>query len=291
MDWFRLAALSILWGGSFLFVEVALDDLPPLTIVWARVALAALMLAPLALRPLWRPLGRPSRPMLVALVGMGLFNNVLPFTLFALAQGRLDAAVASFLNATTPLWTLVMAHLATQDERITGAKAGGLALGLTGVLVLGGGAGAGEGWAIGACLAAAASYGVAAVWGRRFRALGMSPLTTAFGQLSASTLLLLPLWLAVDRPWTLPAPPAGTLAAVAGLATLSTALAYLLYFRLLAGSGAVFASLVTFLIPVSAAGLGMVLLDQPVQPHQIAGFAIIAAGLLLLRQGGHHARP
>ncbi len=277
-DWLLLTTLSLLWGGSFLFVEIALQGLPPLTVVWGRLAGAALILG-LVLRA--RGLALP-RAAWGAALGMGVLNNAVPFTLFALAQGRIDGGLAAIVNATTPLWTVVVAHLFTADERITLPKAAGLAFGLAGVAVMAGGAGGGEAAAILACLAAALSYGLAGVWGRRFRRMGVAPLATAFGQVAASTLVMTPVWLALDRPWTLPLPGAAPLLAVAAIATLSTALAYLIYFRLLARAGATNLSLVTFLIPVSAVALGVVVLGEQVLPRHLGGFLLIAAGLLAM---------
>lgn len=281
-DWSLLLILSLLWGGSFLFVELALRGLPPLTIV---MGLAALILGFV----LWagRFFGEKSgtsalpRRAWGAVLVMGLSNNAIPFTLFVLAQGRIDGALAAIVNATTPLWTVVVAHLFTADERITPAKAAGLGFGFAGVAIMAGRAGGGEAVAILACLAAALSYGLAAVRGRRFRRMGVSPLSTAFGQTAGATLLLAPLWLVLDRPWAMQAPGAGPLLAVVAMAALSTALAYLIYFRLLASAGATRLSLVTFLIPVSAAVLGVVLLDETLLPRHL-GFALIAAGLLAM---------
>ena len=276
-DWIALVTLSILWGGSFVFVELALAGLPVLTIVWARVALAALILG-LVLRTL--RVAMPPRAVWPALVAMGVLNNVVPFTLFVAAQGAISGALASVLNATTPLFTLIVAHLATRDERITLAKAVGLGLGFAGVVLMLAGEGLdGETLAMLACLMAALSYGMAAVWGRRFRRLGVPPLATAFGQVTASALVLLPVWLGVDRPWRLDWPGGQVLAAVAGLAALSTALAYLLYFRLLARVGATNLSLVTFLIPVSATAMGWAFLGERLLAQDLAGFALILAGL------------
>ncbi len=206
-----------------------------------------------------------------ALLVMGILNNVVPFTLFALAQGRIDGGLAAIVNATTPLWTVIVAHLATSDERISRAKAAGLAFGFGGVAIMAGGAGGGEALAILGCLGAALSYGLAGVWGRRFRRMAVAPLATAFGQVAASTLVMTPIWLLLDRPWTMPVPALGPVLAVVAIATLSTALAYLIYFRLLASAGATNLSLVTFLIPVSAVALGVLLLGEEVLPRHLAG--------------------
>lgn len=274
-NWSLLAILSILWGGSFLFVELALQGLPVLTIVWARVAGAAGLLA------LWLAIlgpGFPKRTVWPALAVMGLLNNAVPFTLLVLAQGQITGGLASILNATTPLWTVLVAHVFTTDERITKPKALGLALGFAGVLVIAG-QGAGSLWAIAACLGAALSYGFSGVWGRRFKGLGLQPLQVAFGMLTSSTAILLPIWAAVDRPWAMEMPDLPPMAAVAALSVLSTALAYILYFRLLASAGAVMLSLVTFVIPASAIGLGVLVLSEPVLPRHVLGLALILSGL------------
>ena len=173
-NWATLAILSILWGGSFLFIEVALTGFPVLTIVWARVAGAAAVLGlGLAVGGAGFPNGQQAW---AALLVMGILNNVLPFTLFVLAQGQITAGLASILNATTPLWTVIVAHQFTRDERLSASKAAGLLLGFLGVSVIAGGDTAGHFWAILACLGAAVSYGFAGVWGRRFKAAGVTPL-------------------------------------------------------------------------------------------------------------------
>jgi drug/metabolite transporter (DMT)-like permease len=279
-DWLTLWILSALWGGSFLFVELALRGLPVLTIVWLRVALAAAILAGvMALRGVTPP----QAAAWPALVVMGFLNNAVPFTLIVLAQDQISGALAAILNATTPLFTVMVAHLATEDERITPLKALGLGLGFAGVVVmLAGEELGGAGAAKLACLAAALSYACAGVWGRRFRRLGVAPLATAFGQVAAATVLLLPLWLWLDRPWALAWPGAEVAGAVTGLAALSTALAYLLYFRLLASAGATNLLLVTFLIPVSATALGWAVLGERLLPQQLAGFALIVADLMAI---------
>lgn len=285
-DWSLLILLSLLWGGSFLCVELALRGLPPLSIVWGRVSVAAMLLGlTLVLSRKSRPVARftvPRKAVLIALLVMGLLNNVLPFTLFVLAQGRIDSALAAIVNATTPLWTLAAAHLFTSDEKINPAKALGLGFGFAGVAVLAGRGGGGEGIAILACLGAALSYGLAAVWGRRFRRYGLPPLTTAFGQTAAATLILLPIWLTLDQPWSLPAPGLNPVLAVLAMAALCTALAYLIYFRLLASAGATNLSLVTFLIPLSAAAMGVVVLGEQIHPRHLIGFILISAGLLAI---------
>ena len=278
-DWGRLIVLSLLWGGSFFFVSIALRGLPTLSVVWGRVGLGAGFLA----LALWASGAAFPKGAAVwrALAVMGFLNNAVPFTLFVLAQGRISGGMASILNATTPLWGVLLAHLLT-EEKITVAKAAGLACGFAGVVVMMGGAAAGDLWASLACLGAAFSYGLAGIWGRRFRKLGVPPLATAFGQVASAAVMLLPIWLAVDRPWHLPLPGLPVIGAVLAIAAFSTALAYLIYFRLLASAGPSNLLLVTFLVPVSACLLGAGFLGEPVLARQLAGFGLIAAGLAAL---------
>jgi drug/metabolite transporter (DMT)-like permease len=281
LDWIILWTLSLIWGGSFLFNEIALQGLPALTIVWGRVALAAVILWLVMVATGTKG---PPRRLWPPLLVMGLLNNAVPFTLFVLAQGQITGALASVLNATTPLFTVLVAHLATTDERLTPRKALGVALGFGGVLAMMAGENLhGEALAMLACLGAALSYGLAGVWGRRFRQAGLSPIATACGQVTSSTVLITPLWLILDRPWHLPWPGAEPVLAVLALASLCSAFAYLLFFRVLASAGSTAVSLVTFLIPLSAAGLGWLVLGETLAWRHLAGLALILSGLALIQ--------
>jgi drug/metabolite transporter (DMT)-like permease len=283
-EWAMLLALAALWGGSFFFNGVAVRELPSLTLVWLRVAVAAIALL-LVLRALGQPLPRDRR-IWAAFLSMGLLNNALPFVLIVWGQHRIASGLAAILNATTPLFGVLVAHALTRDERLTGLKAGGVALGLGGAAVMiGPDALGGLGNDIPAqlaCLAAALSYAFAGIYGRRFRRLGVAPLAAAAGQVCASTLLLLPVMLLIDQPWTLAPPNAATWGAVLGVGLLSTALAYWLYFRILAASGATNLLLVTFLIPVSAILLGVSVLGETLQPRHLLGMALIGGGLAFI---------
>ena len=282
IDWILLWTLSLLWGGSFLFNELALAGLPPLSIVWGRVALAAVLLALVVAAS---GQGAPPRRVWPALAVMGVLNNLVPFSLFVFAQGSISGALASVLNATTPLFTVLVAHLATSDERLTPMKAAGVGLGFAGVVgMMAGEDLGGEMGAMLACLGAALSYGVAGVWGRRFRTAGVSPLQTAAGMLASSAVLLTPVWLAVDRPWAMAWPGVGPVASVGVLAGLCSALAYLIFFRILARAGATAISLVTFLIPFSAAGLGWLVLGERLELRHLLGLALILGGLGLIER-------
>lgn len=275
LAWSLLVALSVLWGGSFFFVAIAVAEVPPLTLVALRVGIAAALL--------WAalPLLRIAPPRAWgAIAVMAVLNNAVPFTLIVWAQQTLPSGLAAILNATTPLWTVLVAHTLTQEERATPRKVLGVTIGFAGVVaMMAGGAAGGTPWPTLAILGGTLSYALAGVWGRRFRVLGVAPMQAALGQVSVSALLMLPPALALDRPWTLPMPSAMALAAVLGLASLSTALAYVLYFRILAMAGAVNLLLVTFLIPVSAILLGVAVLGETLEPRHLLGMAMIAAGL------------
>jgi drug/metabolite transporter (DMT)-like permease len=280
-EWGLLAFLSLLWGGSFFFNAVALAALPVLTLVAARVLLAALILALVA--TLAGP-GLPRSPRVwAALLAMGLLNNVIPFSLIVWGQQTLASGVAAVLNATTPLFTALFAHWLTTDERLTPGRLLGALIGFCGVGVLAGPAALGSlegaGLAQIACLGAAVSYALSGIFGRRFARIGVAPLGAAAGQLAMSSLVLAPLALLVDRPWTLPAPPSTALGAVFCLAALSTALAYVLFFRLLASAGATNIALVTLLVPVTAILLGVLFLGEALTPGEVGGMALIALGL------------
>ena len=282
--WIWLLSLSVLWGGSFFFAKVALAELAPLTVVFCRVALAALALN-LVLTVSGGGLFRPGTPWR-SYAMMGLLNNLISFGLIFWGQTQIASGLASILNATTPLFTLVVAHFITHDERIGGLKLGALLIGISGVAVLIGPdaltTSQGTAGQI-ACLGAALSYAFAGVYGRRFRTMGVTPLDAAAGQVTASAMLILPIMLLVDHPWSLAMPPTAiTWAALAGLALLSTALAYVLYFRILAVAGATNLLLVTFLIPVTAILLGALILRERLEPRQFAGMVLIGLALAIM---------
>lgn len=281
LEWGMLSLLSVLWGGSFFFTGIAVRELPPLTIVFLRVALAAVILLAV-LRAIGLPMSK-SRSVWMAFFGMGFLNNVLPFCLIVWGQTHIASGLASILNATTPLFTVAVAHGLTADEKMTGRRLAGVLLGLLGVAVMIGPAVLGT---FGtnllaqiAVLGAALSYAFAGIYRRRFKRMGIPAMATAAGQVSASAIMLLPVVLMADQPWTLPMPHMTTWAAMIGIAALSTALAYVLYFRLLASAGATNFLLVTFLNPVSAIVLGSLLLGETLQAKHVAGMLCIGLGL------------
>lgn len=281
LEWSLLVTLSVLWGGSFFFVGVAVTGLPPFTIVALRVGLAAVVLNLVIVA---MGLRMPAdRRVWLAFFGMGFINNLIPFSLIVWGQTHIAGGLASILNATTPLFSVIVAHWLTADEKMTPGRIAGIVLGIAGVVIIIGpgvlrGAGANV-LAQLAILGASLSYAFGAVFGRRFRTLGLKPHVTATGQVTASTAMLLPLALLIDRPWTLAMPGIEVWGAVLGLAVLSTAVAYNIYFRILASSGATNILLVTFLIPVSAILLSVNILGEQLQVRHFAGMLLIGLGL------------
>jgi drug/metabolite transporter (DMT)-like permease len=276
-----LAALSVLWGGSFFFNGVVLRELPPLTLVFLRVALAAIVLLPV-LRAYGLPFPKGWagwRPFFL----VALFNNVLPFSLIVIGQTTIPSGLASILNATTPLFT-VMVMAAAGEEKLILRRVAGVIVGLIGVMILRGGAlgfGSGQGPGILLCLAAALSYGISALVARRSLA-DSPPLATATFQLMGSSLMMAFVAAVFERPWQLPLPGVVTWLAVLGLAALSTALAYIVFFQVLRRSGATNVMLVTLLVPVTAILLGALVLGEHIAPREIAGALVIGSALLLI---------
>jgi drug/metabolite transporter (DMT)-like permease len=282
LAWALLILLGLLWGGSFFFARVAVQHVPPLTLALSRFVIAALALH-LYLR------GRNGfyqtlRSRAGAFLLLGLFNNVIPHSFIFIGQTHIGAGLASILNATTPVWTVLIAHGLTRDEKLTPRKLTGVVLGLVGAVLLfsphlGAGADAPL-WALALPLLAAVSYGFAAIFSKRFR--GVDPTAIAAGQLTASTLIMAPVALGIDQPWSLPMPPASALAAMLALALVSTAFAYILFFRIIGLAGATNASLVTLLVPPSAILLGMIFLGETLEWVEWAGMVVIALGLVVL---------
>lgn len=281
-EWILLLALSVLWGGSFFFAKLAVAALPPFTVVLGRVGLAALALnLGLRIRGLRLPRERAHWG---AFFVVGLLNNLVPFSLIVWAQTQIASGLAAILNGATPLFAAVLAHWLTADERLTWNRLLGVALGLAGVTIMIG-LEALSGLRLHvlaeiAVLVATVSYALAGIFGRRFK--GQPPLVTAAGQVTATTIMMLPIVLIADRPWTLAMPTPTALAAVIGLALLSTALAYVIFFRILAAAGATNLLLVTLLIPVSALLLGHFVLGEEVALQQVLGMALIGLGLMAI---------
>ena len=284
IEWAMLITLSVVWGGSFFFVGVIVDDLPPLTIVFFRVFIAAATLH------LYFKFSGRLMPWTVtawlAFFGMGLLNNVIPFILIVWGQTQIASGVASILNATTPIFTVLVAHMLTIDEKLTRSRIVGVLIGFVGVAVMIGGGAIADGLSSGvaqlALIGAAISYAFASVFGRRFKQMDIEPYAVATGQVTASAIMMMPIMLLIDQPWTLSMPSAGSIAALIALGTVSSAYAYILYFKILSSAGSTNASLVTFLVPVSAIILGIAFLGEVLLPRHLMGLALIIAGLVFV---------
>ena len=280
-DWLTLIGLAVIWGSAFFCIHVAVHSVPPLTYVWLRVTIAAAALwAYLA----WRkePAGLP-KSVWGSMVVLALLNNVIPFILFGWGQTHIASGLASILNATTPIWGVIVAHVFTHDERMTPRKIAGVLLGFGGVALMIGpdllGSIGNNVLAQFACVTAALLYALAGVWARRFKRLGVSPMSVTTGQLTASALVMLPVALVFDRPWEQAVPPLGALGAILVLAVVCSAYAYILYFRLIDSAGATNALLVTLLVPPVAILMGALMLGEIIEARDVAGLGLIALGL------------
>jgi drug/metabolite transporter (DMT)-like permease len=280
-DWGVLVTLAVIWGAAFLFIGVAVKHVQPLTYVWLRLTIAAAGMW-VVLRWKGQGLGLPREAWRSILL-LALLNNAVPFSLFGWGQTHIASGLASILNATTPIWGVVVAHFFTSDERMTPRKIAGVMLGVGGVALMIGptllsnlGSSA---LAQLACVAAALSYALAAVWARRFRKQGLSPISVTTGQLTAGALIMLPLMLLVDQPWTHPMPPIEAWGSIIALALVCSAFGYVLYFRLIDSSGATNALLVTLLVPPVAILLGALFLGEVLAVQDFLGLGLIALGL------------
>lgn len=276
-----LLALAIVWGGSFFFAEVALSELPPMTVTLFRVALAV----PVLLVVVWRKgLHLPRSPRLWgAYLVMGALNNAIPFTLIFWGQTQIESGLASILNGTTAVLGAVVAGLLLKDEPLTPRKLVGAGFGLAGVAAI-----MGLDLLSGldlshlaqlAIVGAALSYAFASVWGK-VQLAGQPPQMNALGMLIGSTVVMVPLALWVDGAPRLDL-SFHVWAALIGVATLSTGLAYLLYFAILVRAGAANLMLVTLLIPPFAIALGAAFLDEVLTSSAYLGFTLIGLGLVI----------
>jgi len=280
-DWSLLILLSILWGGAYFFAGVAVRELPPLTVVMARVFIAALALMPLFL---YMGLSLPRTfSGWLPFIGMGLFNNAIPFGLIFAGQTFITVGLSSIINAMTPLFTVVV--MATfMQERLTFNRVLGVVLGVVGVAVLRGIDGpvdTSQTLGIILCLGAALSYGVSALWGRKFLA-GVAPVKSATCQLICSSIIMMVVVSVIDKPWTLDVPTVRVIGSILALAVFGTALAYIVFFKILVRAGASNVMLVTLLIPITAMLLGSIFLDEVVRAQEVIGALIIAAGLMFI---------
>lgn len=283
-DWGIILLLSLLWGGAFLMIALGLRGFPPITLAFMRMALAIPFML-LALKYLGQRLptdGRSWRQLFI----LGGLNAAFPFMLFFWGQSFISTGLGSILNATTPLWGVLLAHLLTRDEKATSTRLFGVLLGLAGIVIMVG-TGALKGitsdvLAQLACLSATVLYAFAAIYGRTLSQSTMTPIVVATGQVFTAAVLILPFMLVFDHPWTLPFARWDAWIGVFGLAIPSTAFAYFLYFRLIDRAGASNAMLVAFIQPVVAILLGVAVLGESVSVKELFGAALIASGLVAI---------
>jgi drug/metabolite transporter (DMT)-like permease len=280
-DWSRLVFLSVLWGGTFFFTGVALKELPPLTLVCIRLSLATLILLPvLRINRIPFPKGIAGWwPFAV----MALINNVIPFSLIVMGQTYIPGGTAAVVNATTPVFTVLVAA-AFGEERLILRRVAGVLLGLCGVVILKGfefDLASKQTIGVALCLGATTCFGFSALWARR-KLAGAPPIGAATFQLASGALMMLVLASSFDRPWQLQMPGMVTWLAVLGLAALSTALAFILFFQIIERSGASNVMLVTLLVPVSAILLGYFFLGERIDAREIVGAFVIASALLVM---------
>jgi drug/metabolite transporter (DMT)-like permease len=281
-EWAMLVLLGLIWGGSFFFNALALRGFPPLTVVALRVAIGAICLWLIVLAMNY---ALPRKPVYwLRFLAMGILNNAIPFTLIVWSQQHIAAGLASILNATTPLFTVIIAHALLHDEKLSAARLAGVVIGIAGVAVMVGldalhGLGAGVVAQV-AALSASIFYALASVFGRGFS--GITPMITAAGQVTGSSLIMIPLALTVEAPRLSASVPGEAWGAVIGLAVLCTAFAYCLYFSILQRAGATNIMLVTFLTPPSAILLGVLFLGETIAISEVAGMLAIGIGLALI---------
>jgi drug/metabolite transporter (DMT)-like permease len=280
--WAMLLALGAIWGGAFFFARIAVQEIPPLALVLLRVSLAAIVMH--AVLVVTRVSFAAVLPHWLAFLGLSMLNNIIPFSLMFTGQTEIGAGLASVLNATTPFWTMLLANALLPDEKLTRRKAAGIVLGIAGTAVMVGpgliGGLGGPVWAKFALIGTALSYGFAGIYSRKV--VTLRPELMAAGQLTASTAIMLPVVLLTQDLTFFSTASTGAWGAVIGLAVVATALAYFIFFRLLAETGATNTSLVTLIIPVSAILLGAAFLGERLESFELAGMALIGLGLLVI---------
>lgn len=273
--------LAAIWGPSFLFIKVAVQEIPPITLVMARVALASLTLF-LIIRAQGRklpPLGR----VWFHFAFMGFFAHALPFVLFSWGELHVDSALASILNGTTPLFTVILAHFLVADDRMTPIKLVGTLLGFAGLVALVmpsllAGVRV-ETWGLLGMAVAAICYAVTIIYSRQ-HLRGLPPLVAPAAQLMMAAIFLLPVSLVVERPYTLPFPSLPALASLLSLSLLGTAVAFTVYYHILEKMNASELSMVTYLMPVFGVALGVVILGEKLNWNAYLGCALILLGVM-----------
>jgi drug/metabolite transporter (DMT)-like permease len=278
-----LVLLASMWGPSFLFIKVAVEDIPPLTMVLGRVATGALVLLFLlrlqgSRLPKWGPLWKH-------LAVVALIHNAIPFVLFSWGEQYIDSALAAILNGTVPFFTIILAHFFAQNDRITPVKMVGILVGFGGMVLLAipsfGDGVQGTTWGVLAITAASFLYGIAIVYTRN-NLRGLQPLAAPTGQMILATLYMLPLSLLIDRPYLLPMPSLASLGSMLALGVLGTAIAFTVYYKLLERANASYVSMTTYMIPVFGVILGAIFLNEAVTWERVGGCALILVGVMIV---------
>lgn len=278
-----LLVLAALWGPSFLFIKVAVAEIPPLTIVMGRVGIGGILLY-VILRLQGRnlpPLGRVWLHFTFA----AIVQNAIPFLLFGWGEQYIDSALAAILNGTTPLFTLLLAHMFTTDDRLTLTKTLGSLIGFSGLALLIapsllGGVKATT-WGLVAVAAASLCYGIAIVYGSR-NLRGLPPMVAPTAQLLLATVFMIPLSLILERPFSLPAPSWPALASLVALGVFGTGLAFVVYYRIMEQTSATYVSMVTYLVPIFGVILGVIVLNEQLGWNAYLGCALILLGVMIV---------
>jgi drug/metabolite transporter (DMT)-like permease len=276
-----LLVLAVLWGGSYTFIKIGIETIPPVSLIAARTLIAgAALLIVIRLRGLHLP--RDARNWRL-FMGQACLNSVMPFTLIAWAERSVDAGLATILSSTSPIFVVLLSTLLVRSERLRGLKLAGIAAGLAGtILIVGVQAMSGFGEHLVAQLALVAAslcYGGAALFGRNFK--GLDPIMPAAGSLICGAVVLVPLGLAIDRPWTL-SPSAESIQALIALSLVSTALAFIIYFRLIARLGSVATTSVAYLRVPTGVAIGIVFLGERLSVTAWAGLGLVVVGVVAM---------
>lgn len=284
MNLFLLLFLGALWGSSYLFIKITVAEVPALTLVAGRLVLATLFLWAI-LR--WRGLSMPRNRQMWTVYGvLGLLSGALPYSLISWGEQYIPSGLAALLQSSTPIFTVLLAHFLTEDERISRIKLLGIAMGFAGVFLLllpdlRRGLQANL-WGQLAIVGSSVCYAGSAIYGRR-HLRGQPALVSSTGQITMGAVFSLPVSLLVDRPFDL-SPSLPVLGSWLGLTILGTVVAYILYFILLERTSATFVTTVTYIIPVSGLLLGALVLHEPFDPLLFGTLALILLGVLLVRR-------
>jgi drug/metabolite transporter (DMT)-like permease len=283
MNLLLLFILGGIWGTSFLFIKIVVGEVPPMTLVAGRLGLASLaMWTFLRLRGV--PFPRERRLWGIFAV-TGLLNGALPFSLISWGEQYIPSGLAALLQSTTPIFTIILAHFLTHDERFTAKKVLGIVLGFVGVGLLmwpelSGGMQASV-WGQLAIVGSSISYAIASIFARQ-RLHGQPPLVSAAGQFTMGFVYILPLSLLIERPFNL-SPSWTAIASWVTLALLGTTVAYAIYYTLLQRTSATFTTTVTYIVPINGLILGALILSEPLHPGLFISLGLILSGVLLVR--------